>query len=78
MKVNTRYIVTKDSECGAFQVGDHIKLDSNGDLICLEAGGWIDKEFVKEATVGMEYALDTEYLERKKRLLQAQLAALDC
>ena len=78
MEFNKPYIVTKGSNCGTFQVGDHIKLATNGDLLCKEAGGWIDKEFVKEATIGMEFAFDVAYVERKRQILQAQLAALDC
>lgn len=51
-------MVTKASKGKTFLAGDHIRLLENGDVICQEAHGWIDKEDVPAATKGMEFDLD--------------------
>lgn len=61
MKIKTRYIVIKSSDDGTFLKGDHIYLNEDGSISCLEASGWIDKENVEEATKGMEMGIDKEY-----------------
>jgi hypothetical protein len=76
MKVGLPYIVTMASDDGTFQVGDHIYLIDNGDIACIEAKGWVDKEEVPEATKGMEVELDQERIEKRRQKLLACLAAL--
>jgi len=76
MKVGLPYIVTKASDDGTFEVGDHIYLIDNGDIACHEAEGWIDKEDMPESTIGMEIALDQERIEKRRNKLLADLAAL--
>lgn len=68
MLPHIRYVVTKASDDGTFQIGDHIMQYENGDVHCREAGGWIDAEDVPDATQGMEYTVDERYLllERSK------------
>lgn len=62
MVVGKPYIVTKESDDGTFQVGDHISFYLDGSIVCKEACGWIDKNEVFEATKGMEIELDEEKL----------------
>jgi hypothetical protein len=76
MKVGLPYIVTRASDDGTFQVGDHIYLIDNGDIACHEAEGWIDREDVPESTIGMEIELDQELIEKRRKTLLAVLAAL--
>ena len=63
METNTRYIVTKGSDDGTFEEGDHIMLHKDGSIICKEAQGWIDKDDVEEAMKGVDYQVDWEYYE---------------
>lgn len=65
MTPGMRYIVTKASDDGTFQVGDHIWLDSDGTVCCVEAAGWIEAEDVPEATAGMEYEPDRAWAKRQ-------------
>jgi hypothetical protein len=67
MNINLRYIVTKKSDDGTFQKGDHICFYKDGAIGCTEAQGWIDKENVEEATKGMLYEVDKEWLKKKKK-----------
>jgi hypothetical protein len=77
MKHGRRYIVTKSSHDGTFNAGDHIRQLSNGDILCIEAGGWIDSESVQNAAKGMDIELDSAYYEAKKNNLLQKLADLD-
>ena len=57
------YIVTKGSDDGTFEIGDHIWLER--DLIhCREAQGWIAPEDTAEAMRGVEVAVDKQWLQR--------------
>jgi hypothetical protein len=77
MKPGVRYVVTKASDDGTFEVGDHISLDAGGSITCVEAQGWIDAEDVPDATVGMECEIDAEWLARKRAKLMAELEAME-
>ena len=68
----SRYIVTKASDDGTFQVGDHIQMYSNGDIGCLEAQGYISSEDVPKAIKGIEYEIDTEWVDRKLKKLELE------
>jgi len=70
-------IVTKGSDDGTFIKGDHIIIYDNGDIGCLEAGGFILANEVPYATKGMLCEIDKEYINRKKQNLKAKLKALD-
>ena len=75
-RVIRRHIVTKPSDDGTFEKDDHIIFNDDGSISCIEAMGWITAEEVPSAIVGMESAPDTEWAERKKARLIADLAAL--
>ena len=72
------YVVTKPSNDGTFEKGDHIYFTGEGMIGCVEAGGFIDTDFIEEATEGMEYEIDknwidtviTKYQNDKKELQQ--------
>lgn len=72
------YVVTKPSNDGTFEKGDHIYFADDGLIGCTEAGGFIDTDFIEEATEGMEYEIDknwidtviTKYQNDKKELQQ--------
>jgi len=76
MKPGVRYIVTKPSDDFTFEVGDHIKLLADGCIECKEAQGWITSQDVPEATKGMEYEVDHEWIERRKAKLLKELEEL--
>lgn len=76
MELGKRYVVTKASDDGTFQVGDHIKLEKNGDVICREAQGWISSEFVVEAIKGMEYKVDKPFYDNRKAKLLKELESI--
>lgn len=65
MKVGMRYIVTKGSADGTLQTGDHISLNEDGTVSCIEAMGWIEKDHVQEAMAGIEYEPDRAWAQRK-------------
>lgn len=69
MEIGRRYVVTKASDDGTFEVGDHVIANDDGSINCIEAGGWIDPADVAEATAGMEVEIDREWLEKKKAKL---------
>jgi hypothetical protein len=76
MKILDRRIVTKASDDVTFEVGDHIQFYDDGTIGCVEAGGWVIAEDVPEAIKGMEHAPDTDYINRQKAKLMAELARL--
>ena len=78
MKQGLRYVVTKESYDGTFEVGDHISLCANGDITNHKAHGWIDKVDVERATRGMEVEVDSEWAERRRKKLLQELAELPC
>ena len=57
------YIVTKPSNDGTFEKGDHIYFTGDGMIGCIEASGFIDIEFIEEATKGMEYEIDRDWID---------------
>lgn len=65
MRLGMRYIVTKGSSEGTFQVGDHISLNKNGAVSCIEAQGWIEAVYVSAAMAGVEYEPDRAWAKRQ-------------
>jgi len=72
-----RKVVTKKSDDGTFQVGDHIEVNSDGSISCIEAEGWIDAEDATEASKGMESIPDREWIQSRKDKLRAELGILE-
>jgi hypothetical protein len=70
------YIVTKASDDGTFGAGDRVRVDFDGAVTCLEAQGWIRADAAKVAMQGMQVEIDTEWVERRKAKLLAELATL--
>jgi len=54
MRTGIYYIVTNASKHGEFLVGDRIRLLENGDILNLDARGWMLSENIAEATEGMK------------------------
>lgn len=77
MKIGVRYVVTKPSENGTFEMGDCISKCSDGAIACWSAPGWIAIEDVAEAMRGVEVKLDSEWIERRKALYLAELEKLE-
>ena len=77
LEAGVRYVVTKGSDDGTLDVGDHIWLER--DLIhCREAQGWIAPEDTAEAMQGVEVAVDSNWLATCAHMTQDQQAqALD-
>lgn len=76
MKTGIRYIATKGSKDQAFQAGDHIILNNDGSISCIEAQGWIVADEVEGAIDGMEFEIDKECIEKRKEYLLNELQAL--
>lgn len=68
-----RYRV-KRSKDWTLQVGDVIKLNSDGSISSFSGGGWIEAEDVPAATKGWAIELDREWLAKRRADLEAQLA----
>ncbi len=77
MEAGKRYIVTKASDDGTFEVGDHISMSEGGSINNREAQGWIEACDVPDATKGMEVEIDRQWIEQRKKMLLEELAALD-
>ena len=54
------YIVTKASDEGTFEVGDHISINTDGSINCRETRGRVEKCDVPKATAGMIVEIDHE------------------
>lgn len=65
MIVGKRYIITKSSDDGTFELGDHIMMNDDGSICCIEAQGWICESDVGDALKGAEYVVDVRYYEDK-------------
>jgi len=72
-----RHIVTKSSDDRTFEVGDYIIFEKDGSISCIEAKGWIKKEDVQSASIGMESEPDREWLQRRKDRFRAELRLLE-
>lgn len=77
MKIGAWYVVTKPSNDGTFEVGDHVMLLSNGDIACKEAQGWVDAKDAEQALSGAEVTIDVEWIAAKKARLLADLEKLE-
>ena len=77
MKIGAWYVVTKPSNDGTFEVGDHVMLLSNGDIACKEDQGWGDAKDAEQALSGAEVTIDVEWIAAKKARLLADLEKLE-
>ena len=77
MRVDTPYLVTKESDDGSFQVGDQITLTIDGSVSNTQAEGWLEAEDLVDATAGMECEVDRARLQRRKESLLRRLAVLE-
>jgi len=70
------YIVTKGSDDGTLEVGDHIWLEDN--LVhCREGKGWIPLADTEEAMQGVEVTVDDNWLTARIRTTIADVMALE-
>lgn len=76
MQPDICYVVTKPSDDGTFEIGDHLWLLDDGGIVCSEAGGWISPDDVNTAMIGVEYEIDEEWQARRRAALQRQLEKL--
>ena len=77
MKVGAWYVVTKGSDDGTFEVGDHISLCVDGAIACKEAQGWIDAKDAADAMRGVEVIVDSEWILTRRSRLLADLEKLE-
>ena len=77
MKIGAWYVVTKPSNDGTFEVGDHVMLLFNGDIACNEDQGWVDAKDAEQALSGAEVTIDVEWIAAKKARLLADLEKLE-
>lgn len=76
MRVGMHYVVTRASRNGEFKIGDHVWLETDGAIMCREAGGWMPAEDVEEATEGWAIELDQKWLAENRKKLEELLAGL--
>jgi len=77
MEKGVIYIVTKSSDDGSFEIGDHISLLDDGAILCKESGGWIDPDDILEATKGMETEIDIEWLRKRRDKLLLEVESIN-
>jgi len=77
VKIGAWYVVTKPSDDGTFEVGDHISLCSDGAIACKEAQGWVDADEATEAMSGVEVIVDSEWILTRRTRLLADLKKLE-
>jgi len=77
VKIGAWYVVTKPSDDGTFEVGDHISLCSDGAIACKEAQGWVDADEATEAMSGAEVIVDSEWILTRRTRLLADLKKLE-
>lgn len=75
LEAGVRYVVTKGSDDGTLDVGDHIWLE-RGLVHCREAQGWIAPKDTAEAMQGVEVAVDEQWLKTRIRRTMANLIVL--
>jgi len=73
MPVGVRLRVTRGSRDGTFRKGDRIELYSDGDIICIGAGGWIKSYDAPAATKGMSWEVDREHYAKLVARLELEL-----
>ncbi len=56
------YIVTKGSP-GTFNVGDHVRMEDDGAIVCREAQGWLGKDDWRNLRT--EVSIDIETLKKR-------------
>lgn len=76
MRVGLRYIVTKASRDGEFEVGDRIWLLDDGCIMNKQASAWMPTADVAEATRGMEIEPDADWASAKRAELERRLHEL--
>jgi hypothetical protein len=77
VKIGAWYVVTKPSDDGTFEVGDHISPCSDGAIACKEAQGWIDADKASDAMRGVEVIVDSEWILTRRARLLADLEKLE-
>ena len=77
MDMDKRYIVTVPSDDGTFIKGDHLFLNEDGSISCIEAQGWIEVEDLPGATKGMEVKIDKAWVVARRKKLEKEFGALD-
>ena len=76
MQIGKRYVVTKASDDGTFEVGDHIWPEADGAIMCKEQCGWIAPERVPESIIGMEVEFDTAWRDRVLAKMTREIEAM--
>jgi len=74
---NIRYVVTKGSEDGTFREGDHIYIQRDNSILCVEAGGWTKPEDFEKATKGMKVKIDKDNIRKHYERLKKELEELE-
>lgn len=71
------YVALNDSICGTIRKDDNIRIDRDGSLINVEAGGWLEmSQWVNDESitnVPVTTKIDTEAIERKIKMYQDML-----
>ena len=71
-----RYIVAKGSDDETLAVGDHIWIDGNDCLCSREGQGWIDPEDVAEVLIGVQVAIDKQWLATRTQKVISDIVEL--
>ena len=74
MLTGIRYVVLQSND--TFKQGDHITLDDDGSLKCIEGAGWIEKEEVMNALDGCVIIPDQKWIDQQKKIYTGKLNRL--
>jgi len=76
LEAGVRYVVTKGSDDGTLEIGEHVWLDSQGCLCSREGQGWIDPPDLDEVLQGVEVVIDDQWYKSRISKLTKELERL--
>ena len=71
MKIGVPYVVTKGTWDETLQVGDKVKMEEDGYLMCKQGGGWLTREEWQRYRCTVD--LDVDMLNALSRRLQREI-----
>ena len=76
MQVGMRYIVTRASEHGEFQIGDRVQMLAEGAILNQQGAAWMAAEDVPMATRGWAIEPDAEWAKARRAALDRKRAEI--
>jgi hypothetical protein len=74
------YTVVTGTDCGTLQVGDSVRVESNGDLLCIQAGGWLPYaewfDFDSQVSVKVDKSA-IDRIKQEKAAIEQKLSSIE-